>query len=99
MSRWARGKRSKAISERSGFKFKYKEMVREPGTNYFVHWTESDGKWNAVHHPQNKTADLTENIALRWSRPDTAPASIAPYQPELGPSTVSLRPYAVSATS
>lgn len=93
MSKWARGRKSKAICERSGFKFNYREMIKEPGTSYFVHWSESDGKWNAVDHPQNKSTDLSESIALRWSRTDVAAPSVAPYQPELGPSTVSLAPY------
>lgn len=99
MSKWASGRRSKSVCERSGFKFNYKEMVHEPGTNYWVHWTESDGKWSLVEHPQNRYADLSENIALRWSRTDVAAPSVAPYAPELGPSTVSLRPYDVSATT
>ena len=46
-----------AISDRSGMKFPIKEMIYEPGTNYFIHKSESDGKYNAVDHPQ---ANLTK---------------------------------------
>lgn len=48
-------------------------MVHEPGTNLFVHWTESDGKWNLVDNPRNKIGTDQrdhEQIALRWASPD-----------------------------
>lgn len=69
---WAKGYRTKFICDRSGMKFPYREAVKEPGTGLIVHKSESDGPWNPVDHPQNKTADLTENIALRWARPEVA---------------------------
>ena len=51
----SRGKYAKAISDRSGFKFDYKDMVIEPGTGHFVHKSESDGPmYNLIDHPQNK---------------------------------------------
>jgi hypothetical protein len=67
----AKGKYAVAISDRSGFKFPWREMVREPGTGYIVHRSESDGKYNLVDHPQNHVGTVrTENIALSWSRPE-----------------------------
>lgn len=33
-------------------KFPINEMIREPGTNVFIHKSESDGMYNAVDHPQ-----------------------------------------------
>ncbi len=41
-----------AISDRSGMKFPISECIHEPGTNVFLHVSESDGMWNAVDHPQ-----------------------------------------------
>jgi len=68
---YAKGTRALAICHRSGFAFPYREMVREPGTGYLVHWTESDGVWNVVDHPQNfPPRDLSDAIALRWASPD-----------------------------
>jgi len=67
---FAKGKRAKAICDRSGFEYPYRQMVREPGTGLFVHISESDGKWNIVDHPQNHPPeDLSDAIALRWARP------------------------------
>lgn len=68
---FAEGKYAVAICHRSGFKFPYKEMVFEPGTNYFVHKSEDDGENSLVTHPQNYPPEkLTERIALRWAHPD-----------------------------
>jgi len=47
------------ISDRSGMRFPLKEMLREPGTGYWIHKSESDGIYNAVDHPQNHVADYT----------------------------------------
>jgi len=69
--RWASGKHARAICDRSGFEYSYREMVREPGTRLLVHWSESDGPYNRVDHPQNHPPhDLTDDIALRDARPD-----------------------------
>ena len=43
MSKYATGKHSKAISDRSGMEFPYKEMVRE-WNGSFVHFTEYEPK-------------------------------------------------------
>lgn len=42
-----------AISDRSGMRFPMNEMVKEPGTGFLVHKSESDGIWNLIDHPQN----------------------------------------------
>lgn len=68
---FAKGKRALAICDRSGMAYPYREMIREPGTGLIVHWSESDGRYNAVDHPQNfPPRDLADAIALRWARPD-----------------------------
>jgi hypothetical protein len=67
----ATGKNAWAICERSGFRFPYKEMIFEPGTGLFVHYSESDGKFNRVDHPQNHIKGVSDNIALKNPRPDT----------------------------
>ena len=43
MSKYATGKHSKAISDRSGMEFPYREMVRE-WNGSFVHYTEFEPK-------------------------------------------------------
>ena len=43
MSKYATGKHSKAISDRSGLEFPYREMVRE-WNGSFVHYTEYEPK-------------------------------------------------------
>lgn len=47
-------RQGKFISDRSGFAYPYEEGVREPGTNFFVHESESDGEFSSVSHPQNR---------------------------------------------
>jgi len=76
---WAKGRRARFICDRSGMEFPYREAIQEPGTGHFIHTSESDGPYNIVDHPQNKTADLRESIALRWARPDvqTSTASVS----------------------
>lgn len=54
MSNFAQGKRAWAISQRSGLRFPYNEMIKEEGTGYFIHRSESDGEYNAVTHPQQR---------------------------------------------
>lgn len=56
--------RAWAISQRSGLKFPYNEMVREPGTNLLIHKNESDGEFNAA------TDLLTPNLKwMQWGDP------------------------------
>lgn len=69
--RFARGKKARAICDRSGFEIAYKDSVIEPGTGIRVDKRWSDGMWNRVDHPQNFPADTSENIGLRDPRTDT----------------------------
>ena len=69
--KFAKGKKARAICDRSGFEYAYKEMVVEPGTGLLVHKSMSDGRWNRVDHPQNFPADVNETIGLRNPRTDT----------------------------
>jgi len=58
-----------AISDRSGMKFPYREMVIEPGTGYLVHYTESDGMYSIVNHPQNYIPGASDRATQRYPRP------------------------------
>lgn len=67
----ATGKYAVAIDDRTGFKHPWKDMVKEPGTNWIVHKSESDGQYSLVNHPQNFVRlNRADNVALAWSRPD-----------------------------
>ena len=63
MANYASGKRSKAISDRSGMEFPYKEMVRE-WNGAFVHVSEFEPKQPQLE-PKPQSAD---GIALRHVR-------------------------------
>ena len=71
MSKYATGKHSKAISDRSGMEFPYREMVRE-WNGSFVHYTEFEPK-----QPQLQPKGIGgDGIALLQVRPDrTEPAT------------------------
>lgn len=62
------------ISDRSGFKHKMRDMIKEPGTGYLVHKRESDGIYNQVDHPQahlSKWAKLSgDPKPVKNARPD-----------------------------
>ena len=65
MSKYATGKHSKAISDRSGMEFPYKEMVRE-WNGSFVHYTEYEPK-----QPQLEPKPIGgDGVALLQVRPD-----------------------------
>ena len=65
MSKYATGKHSKAISDRSGMEFPYKEMVRE-WNGSFVHYTEYEPK-----QPQLEPKPIGgDGVALLNVRPD-----------------------------
>lgn len=68
--KWAVGRHALAISDRDGFRYPYREMIKEPGTGLMIHRSESDGIWNRVDHPQNFPADTREAIGLKDARPD-----------------------------
>lgn len=69
---FARGCRAVTIDDRSGFKESYKDMVFEPGTNFWVHKDESDKEFSIVSHPQNYAPEhIVDHVALRNPSPDT----------------------------
>lgn len=68
--KYASGKKSFGICDRSGFKVPYKRLVKEPGTGLMVDKRWSDGRWNRVDHPQNFPPDVGETIGLKNPRPD-----------------------------
>ena len=65
MPKYATGKHSKAISDRSGLEFPYREMVRE-WNGSLVHFTEFEPKQPQLE-PKPSGADA---ISLRHVRPD-----------------------------
>ena len=65
MPKYATGKHSKAISDRSGLEFPYREMVRE-WNGSLVHFTEFEPKQPQLQ-PRPSGADA---ISLRHVRPD-----------------------------
>lgn len=65
MTNFASGKIAWSISQRSGLRFPYSEMVIEPGTKLWVHKSETDGKYNIVDHPQGHVkAPKADKISL-----------------------------------
>ncbi len=71
MSSFARGKRSQAISDRSGMAFPYNEMVKE-WNGMFVHKSEYEAK-----HPQLETRHhIPDGVALKNARPDRTESSV-----------------------
>ena len=65
MAKYATGKYAKAISDRSGMEFPYKEMVRE-WNGSFVHVSEFEPKQPQLE-PKPMNAD---GVSLRNVRPD-----------------------------
>jgi len=64
MPKWATGKRSQAISDRSGMAFPYNEMVKE-WNGSLVHYSEFEPK-----HPQiRRKRVVADAIALQNTRP------------------------------
>ena len=64
MAKWATGKRSLAISDRSGMAFPYTEMVKE-WNGSLVHYSEFEPK-----HPQiRRRRTVADAIALQNTRP------------------------------
>lgn len=67
------GNRGYFISDRSGFRYPRSEMVVEPGTGYVIARCESDGRFNAVDHPQahvTKYITFDDPKVLENVRPD-----------------------------
>ena len=79
MAKYATGKYARAISDRSGMEFPYKEMVRE-WNGAFVHVSEFEPK-----QPQLEPKPMNgDSISLRHVRPDrteTAVPNILPLNP------------------
>ena len=72
MAKYATGKRAKAISDRSGMEFPYREMVRE-WNGAFVHVSEFEPK-----HPQLEPKPMNgDAISLRNVRPDRIEPAVA----------------------
>jgi hypothetical protein len=70
---YAEGKKAWSISDRSGKRFPYNEMLFEPGTKLWIHYSESDGEYNYVDHPQGKMKipnGSRDPIALETVRDD-----------------------------
>ena len=64
MAKWATGRRSQAISDRSGMAFPYNEMVKE-WNGSLVHYSEFEPK-----HPQiRRRFTVSDAIALQNTRP------------------------------
>ena len=71
MAKYATGKYSKAISDRSGMEFPYKEMVRE-WNGSFVHVSEFEPK-----QPQLEPKPMNgDSISLRNVRPDRTETAV-----------------------
>jgi|TARA_R110002020_G_scaffold382218_2_gene593029 hypothetical protein len=64
------GQKAWFISDRSGFRFRYADRVKEPGTGYIVGPGESDGAYNLVSSPLNKSPKITSREILKDARPD-----------------------------
>ena len=72
MAKYATGKYSKAISDRSGMEFPYREMVRE-WNGSFVHVSEFEPK-----QPQLEPKPMNgDSISLRHVRPDRTEPAVA----------------------
>ena len=72
MAKYATGKYAKAISDRSGMEFPYKEMVRE-WNGSFVHVSEFEPK-----QPQLEPKPMNgDSISLRNVRPDRTEPAVA----------------------
>ena len=79
MAKYATGKHSKAISDRSGLEFPYREMVRE-WNGSFVHYTEFEPK-----QPQLEPKPMNgDSISLRNVRPDRTENDVPYSIPENG---------------
>lgn len=74
--KFSSGKYAKAICDRTGIEHPLREMIKEPGTGYFVHRSVSDGAYNAVDHPQNFSFEGSDAIGLKETRTDREEPSV-----------------------
>ena len=79
MSRYATGKYAKAISDRSGMEFPYREMVRE-WNGAFVHFTEFEPKQPQLE-PKPNGADGVALLNTRTDRNEPPTAILLPKDP------------------
>ena len=79
MANYASGKRSKAISDRSGMEFPYKEMVRE-WNGSLVHVSEFEPKQPQLE-PKPHGADAIALRHVRTDRTETAVPKMLPLNP------------------
>ena len=79
MANYASGKRSKAISDRSGMEFPYKEMVRE-WNGSLVHVSEFEPKQPQLE-PKPHGADAISLRHVRTDRTETAVPKMLPLNP------------------
>ena len=79
MSKYATGKHSKAISDRSGMEFPYREMVRE-WNGAFVHFTEFEPKQPQLE-PKPNGADGVALLNTRTDRNEPPTAILLPKNP------------------
>ena len=71
MAKYATGKYAKAISDRSGMEFPYREMVRE-WNGSFVHYTEFEPKQPQLEpKPQSPDGVALLNVRTDRTEPDT----------------------------
>ena len=85
MAKWATGRRSQAISDRSGMAFPYQEMVKE-WNGSLVHYSEFEPK-----HPQiRRKFNVADAIALQNSRNQKfqQPTNISGVQADSGGASV-----------
>ena len=61
------GQRAWFICDKSGFRYRYSERVKE-STGYVVGPPEADGMYNLKDHPQNKSPYLPLQNLLQLSR-------------------------------
>lgn len=61
-----------AFSDRSGHPYKYNQMVKEPGTGYWVHRKESDREWNIAEAYRDP---VVPSDAQRVEEPTNVPSS------------------------
>ena len=57
------------ISDRSGLRYRLDQRVKEPGTDFIVAKSESDGIFNLVTNPQNRVKFPIDKEVIKDARP------------------------------
>jgi hypothetical protein len=69
-----RDSKASVICDRTGFRYPMRDMVVEPGTNYLVHKSVSDGSWSLTEHPlANMSKYLRGKSGDPFAIPDARP--------------------------